>query len=94
MKLVKLTQVVINMPEMPPEVMQGMTQEELMEQQEIGEDQDFWLNPESVIAVYSNQHPKIPEGSVITINTSPQMPPQIAVREELAEVVKMITESQ
>ena len=94
MKLVKLTQVVIKMPEMPPEVMQGMTQEELMEQQEIGEDQDFWINPDSVIAAYPNQHPKVPEGSVITINTSPQMPPQIAVREEVADVIKMITEDQ
>jgi hypothetical protein len=71
-----------------------MTQEELMEQQEIGEDQDFWINPDSVIAVYPNQHPKVPEGSVITINTSPQMPPQIAVREEVADVIKMITEDQ
>ena len=43
MKLVKLTQVVIKMPELPPEVMQGMSQEELMEQQEVGEDQDFWI---------------------------------------------------
>ena len=45
MKLVKLTQVVIKMPDMPPEVMQGMTQEELMDQQEIGEDQEVLLNP-------------------------------------------------
>ena len=92
MKLVKLTQVVIKMPELPPEVMQGMSQEELMEQQEVGEDQEFWINPDSVIAVYPNKHPKVEEGSVITVNTSPQMPPQIAVREELEDVIKMIAD--
>ena len=44
MKLLKLTQVVIKMPDMPPEVMQGMTQEEIMDQLEIGDDQEVLLN--------------------------------------------------
>jgi hypothetical protein len=90
MKLVKLTQVVIKMPEMPPEVMQGMTQEELMDQQEIGDDQDVLLNPDAVLAVYPNDHPKVKEGSVLTIQAPPQMPPQIAVRQTVSEVEALL----
>jgi|TARA_Y100001938_G_scaffold151189_1_gene247114 hypothetical protein len=90
MKLVKLTQVVIKMPDMPPEVMQGMTQEELMDQQEIGEDQEVLLNPECVMAVYPNDHPKVEGGSIITIQAPPQMPPQIAVRQEVSEVEQLL----
>ena len=92
MKLLKLTQIVIKMPDMPPEVMQGMSQEELMDAQTIGPDQDFYLNPEAVQAVYNNEHPKIQSGAILTINTSPTMPPQIAVRQTVEEVVKMLTE--
>jgi hypothetical protein len=54
MKLTKLTQVVIKMPDMPPEVMQGMSQDELMEAQEIGDDQPVYINPDFVLAVYPN----------------------------------------
>ena len=90
MKLLKLTQVVIKMPEMPQEVMQGMTQEELMEQQEIGDDQEVLLNPEAIIAVYKNDHPKVKEGSVITIQAPPQMPPQMAVRQTVSEIESLL----
>ncbi len=90
MKLLKLRQVIIKMPEMPPEVMQGMTQEEIMDQQEIGEDQDVLLNPEAIIAVYNNDHPKVQEGCVITVKAPPQMPPQIAVRQSIDEFVSLI----
>jgi hypothetical protein len=91
MKLLKLTQIVIKMPEMPPEVMQGMSQEELMDAQTIGPDQDFWINPDAVTAVYQNEHPKIDGGAILTINSSPQMPPQVAVRQSVTEVVEMLT---
>ena len=87
MKLVKLTQVVIKMPDMPPEVMQGMSQDELMDAQEIGEDQEVFVNPEYVLAVYPNQHPKVDGGAVLTLQAPPQMPPQIAVRQSMEEVV-------
>lgn len=90
MKLTKLTQVVIKMPDMPPEVMQGMSQDELMEAQEIGDDQPVYINPDFVLAVYPNQHPKVEGGAVLTLTAPPQMPPQIAVREDLDEVVKML----
>lgn len=90
MKLLKLKQVVIKMPDMPPEVLQGMTQEEIMDQQEIGEDQDVLLNPESIIAVYKNDHVKVDGGSVITISSPPQMPPQMAVRETVEEIQAML----
>ena len=86
MKLVKLTQVVIKMPDMPPEVMQGMTQEEVMDQQEIGDDQEVLLNPDCVLAVYPNDHPKVEGGSIITLQAPPQMPPQMAVRQTVSEV--------
>ena len=87
MKLVKLTQVVIKMPDMPPEVMQGMSQDELMEAQEIGEAQDVYVNPEYVLAIYPNTHPKVDGGAVLTLQAPAQMPPQIAVRQEVSEVV-------
>ena len=90
MKLTKLTQVVIKMPDMPPEVMQGMSQDELMDSQEIGDDQDVWVNPEFVLAVYPNQHPKVEGGAVLTLQSPAQMPPQIAVREEVEDVVKSL----
>ena len=93
MKLLKLTQIVIKMPEMPPEVMQGMSQDELMDAQTIGDDQEFYVNPDAVVAVYQNEHPKIKEGSILTINSSPQMPPQIAVRQTVDEVVRLLTEN-
>ena len=90
MKLTKLTQVVIKMPDMPPEVMQGMSQDELMEAQEIGDDQPVYINPDFVLAVYPNQHPKVEGGAVLTLQAPAQMPPQIAVREDLDEVIKML----
>ena len=90
MKLVKLTQVVIKLPDMPPEVMQGMTQEEIMDQQEIGDDQEVLLNSEHIIAVYKNEHPKVQEGSVITMQSPPQMPPQMAVRQTVEEIESML----
>ena len=89
MKLVELTQVVIKMPDMPPEVMQGMSQDELMESQEIGEDQKVYVNPDYVLAVYPNQHPKVEGGAVLTLQAPAQMPPQIAVREDMEDVVKL-----
>tara|TARA_B100000131_G_scaffold277918_1_gene282066 strand:+ start:473 stop:748 length:276 start_codon:yes stop_codon:yes gene_type:complete len=90
MKLLKLTQVVIKMPDMPPEVLQGMTQDEIMDQQEIGDDQDVLLNPEAIIAVYKNDHPKVEGGSVITMKAPPQMPPQMAVRQSVEELENML----
>ena len=90
MKLVKLTQVVIKMPDMPPEVMQGMSQDELMDAQEIGDDQEVFVNPEYVLAVYPNQHPKVDGGAVLTLQAPPQMPPQIAVRQTMEEVVSSL----
>ena len=90
MKLVKLTQVVIKMPDMPPEVMQGMSQDELMDAQEIGDDQEVYVNPEYVLAVYPNQHPKVEGGAVLTLQAPPQMPPQIAVRQDMSEVVESL----
>lgn len=90
MKLIKLTQVVIKMPDMPPEVMQGMSQDEIMDSQEIGEDQEVYLNPDFVLAVYPNQHPKVEGGAVITLQAPAQMPPQIAVREDMEEVVRSL----
>ena len=90
MKLVELTQVVIKMPDMPPEVMQGMSQDELMESQEIGEDQEVLLNPDCVLAVYPNDHPKVDGGSIITLQAPPQMPPQMAVRQEVSELESIL----
>ena len=93
MRLTKLTQVVIKMPDMPPEVLQGMKQEEIMEAQEIGDDQDFYINPEAVIAVYPNEHPKVQSGAILTVNVPPQMPPQIAVRESVEDVILMLKDN-
>ena len=90
MKLVELTQVVIKMPDMPPEVMQGMSQDEIMEAQEVGDDQQVYINPDFVLAIYPNQHPKVDGGAVITLQAPAQMPPQIAVRQSVEETVKAL----
>jgi len=74
------------MPEMPPEVMQGMTQEELMDQQEIGDDQEVLINPDCVLVVYPNDHPKVKGGSILTLQAPSQMPPQMAVRQTVDEL--------
>ena len=70
--------------------MQGMSQDELMDAQEIGDDQEVYVNPEYVLAVYPNQHPKVEGGAVLTLQAQPQMPPQIAVRQDMSEVVESL----
>ena len=64
----------------------------MMAAQTIGPDQEFWINPDAVMAVYPNEHPKIQTGAILTVNTSPSMPPQVAVRQTVEEVVKLLTE--
>lgn len=93
MRLIKLTQVTVTMPDdLRPEQMQSMSKDELLAKQVVGDDVDFYLNVDRINALFPNEHPKVDGGSVVALdNSHPQMPPQLMIRESIEEVLGLLS---